>query len=328
MNYPQSAEILEKIKSSENILLNLHHNPDADSVGSALAMLRVIKSLRKNVKIISPSPVPKNLEFLVNENEVEKVDFSKIDFSKYDLFVTLDSSTWNRVSGTHDLEKPDIFFIVIDHHVSTKKFGDINLIEPHASANALIVFRLLQDWNVKLEEILAEPILAGIMGDTGALRFPEAGTETLEAVIELMRHADKSKIIFKLFQSYEQSHINVWREVMDNLKVDKDHKFAYSFIKREVLEKNAKPANAKAEISDMLFQSIEGTDFGLVGAEDDGYMSVSFRSRTGVDVSTLASKMGGGGHRWASATRVWEGDFEKTVEKVLREVREFAGHDK
>jgi len=328
MNYPQSREILEKIKSSENILLNLHHNPDADSVGSALAMLRAIKSLNKTVKIISSSPVPKNLSFLVNENEVEITDFSKIDFGKYDLFVTLDSSTWNRVSGTHDLEKPDMFFIVIDHHVSTKKFGDINLIEPHASANALIIFKLLQDWDIKLEEALAEPMLAGIMGDTGALRFPEAETDTLETVIELMKHTDKSKIIFNLFQSYEESHINVWREVMDNLKVDKQHKFAFSFIKREVLEKNGKPANAKAEISDMLFQSIEGTDFGLVGAEDDGYMSVSFRSRTGVDVSTLASKLGGGGHKWASAARVWDRDYEKTVEKVLREVREFTGHDK
>ena len=324
MNYPESEAIKQKIDSVQKILLNCHHNPDADSVGSALAMARVLKKWGKEVRILSSTPVSKNLQFLVKEENIKVTDFTKFNYTAFDLFITLDSSSWSRTSGTRNFEKPKIPFVVIDHHKSNQKFGDINLLVPDASANSLVLYKLYQDWNTDLSSDVAEPLLAGILGDTGGLRFPEADIETFEIALQLMKVADKNKIMFNLYQSFEISHVNVWKEVMNNLYVDIRHKFVYSFIRKEVMEKNGYPDNAKAEVSDMLFQGIDGTDFGVVGVEDkEGYVSVSFRSRTGVDVSRLASELGGGGHQWASAGRVYE-DFDKAVELILQKCREFS----
>ena len=305
--------------------MNMHHNPDADSVGGAVAMARVLKYFKKDVKIISPTEVPKNLEFLSTEQEVNVVSLSEFDYSIFDLFITLDSSSWNRVCGAHDIEKPNIFFVNIDHHRSNHKYGDINLIVPDAAANCEVLYLLFRDWEINLENV-AEPLLAGIIGDTGAFRFPEAKESTFEAATELMRFTDKNKIIFNLYQSFKENHVMVWKEILNNLQIDHEHRFVYSFIRKGVLDKYSKPFNAKSELADMLFQSIEDTDFGLVGAEDDGYISVSFRSRTGVDVSKLAQKLGGGGHAWASAARITynnEVNYDDAIEKVLEKTRQF-----
>lgn len=323
MNYTESLQILEKIKSAEKILLNMHHNPDADSVGSAISMARVLQNnFGKKVTILSSTPVPDNLSFVLGDNKPEIIDFHQFDFSGFSLFITLDSSSWSRVSGANDVPQPNIPFVVIDHHDTNTNFGEINLVIPDASANCLVLYNLFSGWGIKMSREIAEPLLLGIMGDTGGLKFPEAGVETYEATLDLMHFADKNKIIYNLYQSYEENHIEVWKALFENITIDHESKFVYSFIPREVLEKNGKPFNAKSELADIFFQSVAGTDFGLVGAEDDGYISVSFRSRTGVDVAKLADALGGGGHKWAAAARVHL-PYDQAVEKILETCREY-----
>lgn len=336
MNYPESSAIKQKIDSSQKILVNMHHNPDADSVGSAVAMARVLKHFGKEVKIVTPTDVPKNLCFLVKNEDYEVIDFNSFDFALYDLFITCDSSSWSRVSGgpapaKATAGKHDIFIINIDHHISNQKFGDINFVVPDAAANCEVLYYLFQDWGIEPDiepdyPDIHTPLLTGIIGDTGAFRFPEADTGTFKVATHLMSMANKDKIIFNLYQSFEENHVMVWGEFFDNLKIDHECKFVYSFVRKEILEKYGKPFNAKSELADMLFSSIEGTDFGLIGAEDEGYISVSFRSRTGVDMSKLANELGGGGHTWASAARVdiLHSSYDEGVKKVLEVAREFA----
>lgn len=324
MNFAESQDIQNKINSANNILLNLHHNPDADSIGSAVAFGYYLKQINKNFKIITSSKPSKNLEFLFDDFGYEVVDFSKFNFSEFDLFLANDSSSWARVAGTRDLEKPNIPFVVIDHHKTNQKFGDINLVVEDVSANSLLIYKLFQDLNIEITQKIARALLAGIYGDTGALRFPETDQETYETVLQLMKVTDKNEIIFNLYQSFEYSHVQVWKEIMHNLKIDEEHKFVFSFVEKNVLESNGNPINAKAEIADIIFQNISGTKFGIVGAESDNYISVSLRAREDVDVSVLASRLGGGGHRWAAAGRVWEGDYKSSVEKILEEARKFA----
>lgn len=335
MNYSESQEIKQKIDSSQKILVNMHHNADADSAGSAIAMARVLKYWSKEVQIISPTQLPKNLHFLLGEDEVSVVNFAEFNFSNWDLLITLDSSSWSRVSGNSADDKPQIPTINIDHHKSNHKFGDINLIVPDAAANCELLFFLLQDLGVTPDvdrdyPDIHTPLLTGIIGDTGAFRFPEANPKTLEVATDLMKLANKDKIIFNLYQSFNEGHVLVWKEIMNNIQLDHEHRFVYSFIRKDVLEANGMPFNAKSELADMIFQSIENTDFGLVGAEDDGYISVSFRSRTGVDVSILADGLGGGGHAWASAARIdtKNTSYDEAIQTVLQKSRDFAAQNK
>jgi len=333
MNYPESSAILEKIKASQKILLNCHHNPDPDSVGSALAMSRVLRDMGKEVKILSPSKVSKNLEFLLEHDEqIEETDFKNFNYSEWDLFIANDSSSWSRICGSHDIPQPGIDMTVIDHHKTNQKFGIINLIVPDAPANCELLYYFFQDIGYipdteKDYPDIATPLLTGIIGDTGAFRFPEADRGTFAVAHDLMKLTNKNKIIFNLYQSYEKEHVHLWQAIMQNLRID-DNGFVYSFIDNDVMQENGYPQNAKTEIADMIFQSISGTKFGMVGAmSKEGYMSVSFRAREEVDVSVLASDLGGGGHKWAAACRIDEGSFDKNVEKALLAARDFIKND-
>ncbi len=328
MNYAESPDIQKKIEEASTILLNCHHMPDADSVGSALAMYQLLTHMGKKVRIVCPSTLPQNFDFLAEVDKIETVDFSSFDFSSFDLFITLDSGSWNRVTGSNEIEKPDLPIIVIDHHVSNTRYGTINLIVPEAAANCIIVYFLLQDLGYRVDREhdypeFAQPLLTGIIGDTGAFRFPEADELTLTIAIELMKYTSKDKIIFNLYQRFDIRHLELWGEFLSNIHIDEEHKFVWSAVSKEAYKKYGNIVGAKSELADMLFANIEGTDFGAIAIEDDECISVSFRSRSGVDVSKLAASLGGGGHTWASAARITGMPYNEGVEKILEACRAF-----
>lgn len=328
MNYAESLEIKNKIAAASQVLINCHHMPDADSVGSALAMYQLLTHMGKNVRIVCPSQLPQNFMFLEHSDKIETVDFSTLDYSQFDLFITLDTGSWNRVTGSNEIEKPTLPIIVIDHHVSNTRYGEIHLIVPEAAATCVVLYFFLQDLGYRIDRErdypeFAQPLLTGIIGDTGAFRFPEADELTLTVSLDLMKFTSKDKIIFNLYQRFDIRHIQLWGEFLSNIHIDTEHKFVWSAVSKDVYKKYGNIVGAKSELADMLFANIEGTDFGAIAIEDDECISVSFRSRTGVDVAKLASTLGGGGHTWASAARITGMPYNEGMEKILEACREF-----
>jgi len=124
--------------------------------------------------------------------------------------------------------------------------------------------------------------------------------------------------------------LKFWGEVLRKMKIDKVSRFVWAAIPYEEYRKFNKPEDGKSLAASMFFRSVKDTDFGLIMIEErKRKLSLSFRARKkGVDVSKLAEKLGGGGHRRAGGAVVKGLDFEKAVEKVLRTAREFADENK
>lgn len=333
MNYSESLEILKKINDGKSVLLNCHHNPDADSVGSALGLAYGLIEMGKSVKVICPSRVPKRFDFLTQKMPVEYVDFTSFDYFPYDLFITLDSSSWNRVSGGMGIKKADIFMICIDHHKTNQKYADINLVDPDISSTSELLYQLYLDWSIdifKLENAreIATCLFAGILGDTGGLRYAEANEKTYEIASTLMKVASKDEIVFNLFQRYEINTIYYWAYILSKIRLDEERKFVYAFIDKEEYQKYGSIEGAKGELADIFFSSIERSEFGLIAVEEaEGNVALSLRSRSGFDVSEIASRLGGGGHRWAAAGRIRDMSFEEAKTKIFDTVYEIYGKD-
>ncbi len=331
MNYPESLEILKRIKGARSILLNCHHNPDADSVGSSLGLAYGLIEMGKSIKVICPSSVPKRFDFLTKKMPIDVVDFSSFDYSCYDLFITLDSSSWNRVSGGTGIKKADIFMICIDHHKTNQKYADINLVAPDISSTSELLYQLYLDWGIdifKLENAreIATCLFTGILGDTGGLRYAEANEKTYEIASTLMKVASKDEIVFNLFQRYELNTIYYWAYILSKIRFNEKGKFVYAFINKEEYQKYGKIEGAKGELADIFFSSIEGSEFGLIVVEEgEGNVVLSLRSRSGFDVSEIASRLGGGGHRWAAAGRIVGMSFEESKTKIFNTIYEIYG---
>jgi phosphoesterase RecJ-like protein len=254
MTYPESQQILDHITKANRILLNCHSSPDADSVGSALAMYAVLTYLNKTVEIVCPNEIPSSLRFLQNSHLIQVVDYSSFDFSSFDLFITMDSSSWNRVSGNQTVPQPNVPIIVIDHHKTNDHFGIINLIQPRISANCELLYYLFADWNMTdtyfdsvpdYYNSIAEPLLTGILGDTGSLRFPEADQHTFKVASYLLGFADKNKIIRNLYQSYSLDHIYFWSKIMSMMKKEASGNFVWASIPFSIYEEYAHLTSAK-----------------------------------------------------------------------------------
>jgi len=327
MNYPESQLILDEIKKAKRILINCHRSPDPDSIGSALAMRKVLLNIGKQVDVICPSEeLYENVNYLEGFDEIKKqIDFRKFKFLNYDLFLTLDSSSWDMVTGLKNFVPQKIKTITIDHHATNTKYGDINLLDKNVTSVGELLFLIFEDWEIKIDKDIANCLMTGIIGDTGAFRYPGSDEKTFRVTMELMKMgADKDKTIHALYRSEPYELIQFYGEVLSRVKIDKDNKFVWSAIPHEIYKKLGKPSMAKESAASLFAQVVGGTDFGFVAVEQEkDKLAVSFRSRTGLDTSQIAVELGGGGHIYASGARV-DGEFNQAVEKVLAACRKYA----
>lgn len=327
MNYKESAAILKEVKKAKNILIACHRGPDMDSVGSALAMAGTIKKMGKNVVVVCTSKIIDDLKFLDGAKEIiEQVNFGRFDYSKYDLFIIPDASSWQMITDNPEAQMPKMKIIAIDHHKTNEKFGYINLVEPKVTSVGELLYFVFKDWKIAIDKNVATSLLTGILGDTGVFMYPGSGNSTFKITQELIsKGADKDEIVLRTYRTRSFKIFKFLGEILDRMEIDTKNKFVWSAVPFEIYEKYDKPENGKEVAASMVMQSVEGTDFGFVMVEiDRNHFSISFRSRTGFDVSPLAERLGGGGHAAAAGARIRATSFDGAVLKVLEVARKYA----
>jgi len=319
MYYSESEIILAKIQASKRILLNCHRNPDSDSVGCATSLAHVIKSMGKEVSIICPNKIPRDLLFLTGADLVEEVVFDEYNYSEFDLFILCDTSSWQMVMNSPNASLPSIPVIVIDNHETNEGFGDINLLDFKTSSVAEVLYNIFQDWNISITMPLANNLLAGMIGDTGSFQY-EIYKDTFRIANDLLDHgADIAQINTNLFNTKPLLLIEFWGVVIDHLKVDnKGNGFAWSAIPYSQYEKYKHLKGGKESSATMFLRKVENTEFGFVMTEDEPQnFSISFRARTDFNVADIALMLGGGGHPGAAGARIEGKTFDEAVSLVL-----------
>lgn len=330
MNYKLSIKILKEIKKANKILVNCHRSPDPDAVGSALAFYQVLRRLGKEVKIVSPSDIFPDVKFLPLTEKIQKIDYATFAFGKYDLFISLDSANISMITGSKVGEKPDIPIIVIDHHKTNDFYGAINLVDEAVSSTAELLYLIFEDWGVKIDKAIAQLLLTGIIADTGAFEYQGVTSQTLGIAQKLMAEgADKNEIILNIFRTISFSKLKFWGEIIRRMEIDEKYKFVWSATPYSVYKDFGKPLSAKESAASMFTSVVNGTDFGMIMVEETrGILSISLRSRKDFDVSLIAEKLGGGGHKTAAGAKVYDLPFEKAVERVLSVARKVVDEKK
>ena len=324
MHYKKSKEVLEKIKRSDRILINCHRKPDPDSVGSATAMYQVLKQFKKEATLICPDTITRITKFIPFSDKVKKVNFSKFTFSDYDLFIILDSGSWELVSGGNGFVIPNIDTILIDHHKSGTINADLSIVDPERTANTAILYDIFKDWKANVNKDTATSLMAGLVGDTGAFQYPKVSAATFRTAMELMKKGvDKDMIVREIYRSEPYNLLKFWGEVLKRMEHDEKYGFVYSAIPSRIYRNFGSPEIGRETSADKFTQIVDGTDFGMVMVEQEkNRLSVSFRSRTGFDTSRIASSLGGGGHAYSSGCQLKDIPFRKAVEKVISTTRE------
>ncbi len=326
MNYNQSAQILATIKRANNILVNCHRHPDPDSIGSALALKHILQGYGKRVRVVCPTLLDKSVSFLKGYDDIEVVDLSKFIFSKFDVFITLDSAAWEQVLRDN-IEVPKILSVNIDHHKTNTNYGNINLVDSKMTSTAEILYKIFYDWEANIDANVANCLLTGIMGDTGALRYPRVSADTFVSASNLIvKGADKDFIIQKLYASVDLKELKFWGEILLRSQVDKQGNFFWSAISNDIYSSYGFGEDGlETSPSSMFAQIVAGTDFGFIALETKPkVVKISIRSRTGFDTTKIALELNGGGHVYASGGKIEGLSFKKAIEKVIKIARKHA----
>jgi phosphoesterase RecJ-like protein len=316
-NYSLSKSILEEIRQANNILINVHRNPDLDSIGSATGLYQALTKMGKEVMLVCPHEIPENFKFLKGSDKVKTVDFKSLSG---DLFLILDSGSYDIVTGSKEIQLPDIKKIIIDHHQTNNWTEFIyKLLDIEASSTSEIVYKMLLDWEIEIDPKMATSLFSGIASDTVFFKYEKNSKKTFRIATELLeKGADKDKLIEQVFDSFDFNLIQTMGEFLTKMKKETSPagKFVYSIMDYETFIKFGKHRGAREIVANLFARSVKGFDFGFISVEyEKEKFAVSFRSKKDTDVSIIAKKLGGGGHKNAAGATVY-GDIDQVIKKI------------
>ena len=306
------------IKNSKKILLLSHMNPDGDTLGSMCALYHMIYNrfkIKSDMNIVSNLPF--NYKFLPDIELAERYyDKSLV----YDLVITLDVASIERVLDSKVLFDKAKIRINIDHHKTNPGFGDYQIIEPESSSCGEVLFNYFKANDWKIDKKSAICLYTAIMTDTGNFRFENTSANSLRAAADLVEAGANPNYIYK--QCYETKTKNF--VMFQNYCVNKaeflnDNKIVYTKIYKKDLEKFSAGDDYTDGIAETL-RAIDSTEIAFVAKEVDTKLTkISLRSKNN-DVAKICSLFGGGGHTFAAGCTV-KSNIEDAVNKILKEIK-------
>jgi len=299
--------ILSEIKKASSILLHCHPSPDPDSVGSALAMKFALEQLGKKATVIKgDSEIPQAFMHFPGATEIVQKNFLEIDLNEFDLFLSLDTASVDRISTLGPLVfPPGLTVINIDHHASNPGFGKIDLLETSYPATAQILFDLFSCWGIKITHEIAANLFIGIYADTGGFKHRGTNVRTFEVAAGLAPIIpDFPNIILQMERSRTPEFIAFLGLALSSIEIFLDGKMALSIVSNAALKEKGIPSDtaSSSAISPFLTSVVDWNVGGALCEVEPGKVKASFRSTNAdvYDVSKLTAALGGGGHKAAA----------------------------
>ena len=312
------------IDTHQRFVLSSHVRPDADALGSELAVAELLETLGKSVRIVNPSAVPDNLKFLDPHGRAQKLgqDARPEDVADADVHLVLDTSSWVQLGDVGKvLKSSPARNVVIDHHVSSDDLGATEFKDVSAEATGALVFRMVRALDYPLTTSMATALFCAIATDTGWFRFSSTTGNTLRIVGELIDLGVQPHVLYSLlYERCSVARLRLQGRVLSRVTVDAGGRLAYVQARRDDFkETGAAPVDTEDLVNECL--KIEGTECAFIAVEQySGKVKISFRSRSDLNVAGIAEQFGGGGHKQAAGAML-DGPMPAAVDKVAAALR-------
>ena len=320
------------LQNKKNIVITIHRGPDADALGSALALSDVLKQLNHNVTVVSPNDYASFLYWMKGNNEVvvftEQTEKAIEITNNADLIFLLDFNDLSRIGEyTETVRNSSSTKIMIDHH-QEPNMNDADLVfsDTSSCSTAQLLFEILDGLSFKsmINKDIAECIYAGIMTDTGSFKYSSTTSKTHMVISELIdAGAENSKVHDLIYDNYSEDRTKLLGYCLnDKLQIFPELNSAIISLTEEELDRfNFKKGDTEGVVNYAL--AIKGIIFAVFIAEKEGKVKLSLRSKGDFKVNEIAKKyFSGGGHMNASGG-ISDRSVEGTVKKVIEVFEEY-----
>lgn len=306
----------EIAQGAKTILIAGHLRPDGDCVGAAAAAYLYLKKIYPEAQISAyVEKVPEVYRFLDPEHSIF---VEKLPEGPVDLFLSLDSSSKDRLGEAERLFDTAGRTACIDHHVSNLGYARENFVEAGSSSACEVLYGLMEE--ELIDTRIAEAIYIGIIMDTGVFRYSNISKKTMEIAGSLMEKGVPFwKYIDECFyqRTYTQTQL-LGRTLLTSMRL-MEGRVIVATVTRRMLEFYGAQTEDIEGIIDQL-RVTKGVEVALLLQEiDDQQYKVSMRSNTFVDVSKIAVYFGGGGHVKAAGCTM-RGSLHDVVNNITEHI--------
>ena len=309
--------VLEAILGAERITAICHENPDADSLGSALALRFAVEGLGKVAEVVAADGVPPFLAGLPGAGEVRREPGLEPDVA-----VVLDGplSRTGGVVRDHGDWLGRATVVNIDHHVSNDGSGvAAAFVDAEAAATCEMMALLLPALGVELDERIATVLAAGIVQDTHTFSHPNATPRTLRVMADLVAAgAPLSRLHKSIYADKPFSTMALWGRMLNGIGQRRDGRIVHAAQTLEMLRETGSDPTATEGFVDLLASTKAGEITLLFKETDASHVRVSVRTADRADAVAITSAFGGGGHSRAAGCSL-DLPLAETTLRVLEE---------
>ena len=314
-----SYETVRKvIEGASRILISGHISPDGDSLGSMIALARLLN--QAGYQAYASADVNALGKLRVLEGVEEMIPLRKLKNKKFDLFIAVDCGALSRLPPEIRPYAEKLPKVCIDHHITNDgSFGDAKILDPSASSASELVWRFAKWMEWKLDRASAEALWVGMITDSGRFAYDSTSPQTLRAAGDLMKYGVRTAYFNDLiYCSFSRKSIELKRIAWRSLHIWKNRKVAEVTLTRDDF-RSVRGTKADAEDIIEIPRMVAGNEIAVFFYQiPDRTKEVrcSIRTRGNLDATVLAGKFGGGGHRKAAGCTI-----TGTMNTVKRRVR-------
>ncbi len=280
------------LREHDNFLILMHASPDGDTLGCGTALCGALQRMGKHAKAVCPEKYPARFDYLFEA--VKPEDFEP------ETIVCVDVADTKLLGDMKEIGEKAA--LCIDHHVSNTDYAERTLLEPDYAAACEIVYEVINALGVPFDGQLANSIYTGAATDTGCFKFSNTTPQTHIIAAEMIKFgADFANINYVMFDLKTSGRIKLEQEALKGIKYFAEKHVALITVPLALVESIPDIDNDDIGALANIPRQIAGVDIGIsVKEKKPGVFKASLRSSERVDVSLIAQKFGGGGHKRAA----------------------------
>jgi phosphoesterase RecJ-like protein len=294
--------IADALRRHDRFLVVTHENPDGDALGSLLAAAIALRSLGKDAVMYLPgvTPLPREYAFMPLDELVRE---RPPDASER-VLLAVDCAKAERIGDPQAVERAPLV-LDVDHHHDNTRFGDLNLIVADASSTGEVLRDVIRELGLELTPELAEPLYIALVTDTGRFQYTNTTPKALRLAAELVEAgADIHAVFQQVYESVEFAKLKLLARALDRAEVLEGGRIVVSHLLRDDFAAAGAAEPYSEGIIDYL-RAVEGAELAVLVREqlNDAAQAHKGSLRSSIDeldVSAIARRFGGGGHRQAA----------------------------
>lgn len=296
MHYPRFAArfavLLSELRGKQVVVIG-HQRPDADCIGSQVALCRLLRSQGIDAVCINADKVPRRIKFLVGDTPF----FLRDEISPKGRVAIFTDCADHARAGDKIREMYPAPIGCFDHHISNSGFARFDFVDTASAATAEVLMGVIMDADLPIDRVTAQALYTGIMTDTGQFRFASTSERVFRLTADLVaRGADPALAGQELYERESLGKLKLIQEFISSLKMECGGRACIGVLPLGVFERTGATVEDTEGLVDYA-RSIEGVDIGVLIEERPDSVKASLRGINSVyRMDTLAAQFNGGGH--------------------------------